>query len=40
MWIGEVGEFTQNNDYVNHLTEKGNRDLADQMNTWIRKNVK
>ena len=40
MWIGDVGEFTQNNDYVNHLTEKGNRDLADHMNIWIRNNIK
>ena len=40
MWVGDVGEFTENSGYVNHLTEKGNCDLADHMNTWIRETLR
>jgi lysophospholipase L1-like esterase len=41
LWIGDVGEFTQSttSKYKNHLTEKGNCDLANHMNAWIKEKM-
>tara|TARA_E500000318_G_scaffold51543_1_gene48237 strand:+ start:221 stop:733 length:513 start_codon:yes stop_codon:yes gene_type:complete len=41
MWIGDIGEFTQSttSKYRNHLTKKGNCDLANHMNAWIKQKM-